>query len=129
MPLLMVRNKAEPLTVYSLRGLMGIADEIILHLPCKSGRSPVTLIRRLADKSFIILHPADCDLGEHALISELVEWPAIDLGKPKIIQVLQTQAADGVLMRSQVSLPDTDLKGMLGNEAIACAMSWEHMGR
>ena len=129
MPLLTVRNKAEPLTVYSLRGLMGIADEIILHLPAKSGRSPVTLIRRLADKSFIVLHPADCDLAANQLISELVEWPAIDLGKPKIVQVLQTQAADGVLMRSQVSLPDENLKGLLASEALPCTMAWEHMGR
>jgi hypothetical protein len=58
-----------------------------------------------------------------------VELPGVDLGTPTLIQVLQSQQADGVLMRTQITLPDPTLQGLLGLEAVPCPLSWDHMVR
>jgi adenylate cyclase len=129
MPPLSVRNKAEPISVYSLRGLSLIANELTLHLPMRSGEHDVTLIRRLGDKTFILLHPGSCDLNAHALISDVLEWSGVDVGAPTVQQVLQTQAADGVLLRSQITLADPTLGGLLGADAVACTQGWDAIVR
>jgi adenylate cyclase len=129
MPPLTVRNKADALTVYSLRGLCLIAGELTLHLPATCGDHEVVIIRRLSDHSFIVLHPSDCDLSVHPLISSVIEWPGIELGKATILQVLQTQVADGALLRSQVNFADPSLQGLLGAEAVASIPGWDKMTR
>jgi adenylate cyclase len=129
MPPLKVRNKAEPVTTYTVRGLSIIANEMTLHLPARSGSHRVVLIRRLADRSFIILHPLACDIIGNPLISDTIERPGTELGVPKLLQVLQTQIADGVLLRSQITLEDTSLQGLLGPEALACSLAWDQMVR
>jgi adenylate cyclase len=129
LPPLTVRNKAEPLTVYSLRALSLIAGEHTLHLPARSGEHRVWVIRRLSDKSLIVLHPGACDLGAHPLVSDAIEWPNVDLGVPKVQQVLQTQVADGKLLRSQIGLEDPSLKGLLAPEPLVCSLGWESIVR
>jgi adenylate cyclase len=129
MPPLKVRNKSEPVSVISLRGLNLVPQELTLHVPCMSGKSPVFLIRRLADRSFIALHPSTCDITAATLVTEAVELPGLDLGTPTLIQVLQSQQADGVLMRTQITLADPTLKGLLGLEAVPCPLGWDQMVR
>ncbi len=129
MPPLTVRNKAEPLAVYSVRGLSMIAGEVTLHMPARSGEHTVVLIRRLSDQSFIILHPTTCDLTASELFSDVIEWPKVALGVPVLLQVLQTQIADGIMLRSQITLPDPTLKGLLTDTPLECELAWENMGR
>jgi adenylate cyclase len=129
MPPLSVRNKAEALAVYSLRGLSLIANEMTLHLPARSGEHRVVLVRRLSDHTFIALHPGSCDLAAQPLVSDVVEWPGVQLGVPKVQQVLQSQAADGALLRSQITLDDPNLQGLLGATPPESAVAWEQMGR
>ncbi len=129
LPPLKVKNKAEPLTVYSLRGLRILNDEVMLHLPLLSGPMQVFLIRRLADNSFILLHPADCDIIAHDLVSDLQEWSGTLLGRPEMVQVLPSQAGDGALVRSQVRLADPSLASLIGPSAITCTRTWDVMVR
>jgi len=129
MPLLKVRNKAEPLQVYSLRGLNLVPQEVTLHLPSTSGSAKVFLIRRLADRSFILLHPTTCDITAAPLMTDLVELAPLDLGVPNLVQVLQPQAADGALLRSQITFADPTLQGLLAAEPVICTLPWDQMVR
>ena len=128
MPPLHAKNKAEPLTVLSLRGL-GLGDEILLHLPLVCGGKPVVLVRRLADHSFIALHGAECDPCGGTLSSGIVEWPQADLGTATMLSVLPVQATDGALIRSQLRLSDDTLGGLLGTESPVCPVSWDQLPR
>lgn len=128
MPPLKAKNKAEPLKVISLRGLV-VGEEIVLHVPVTSDVHPAFLLRRLSDKSFIILHPKDCDIAAAVLHTAIPEWLDIPLGKPTMISVLPTQAADGTLVRSQVSFEDPTLMGLLLGADIACTVSWDQLIR
>lgn len=129
MPPLKVKNKDEPLSVFSLRGLRILNDEVVLHLPLLSGPVQVFLVRRLQDRSFLLLHPPECDILAHDLVSDLQEWSGTTLGRPEMVQVLPTQVGDGTLVRSQVNLPDPDLAGLLGPSAITCTRTWDMMLR
>jgi adenylate cyclase len=129
MPPLKVKNKAEPISVYSLRGLKILNDEVMLHLPLRSGTHGVFLIRRLADRTFIILHGADCDVCQVPLASAVPEWPGVDLGTPEMIALLPTQQADGYLLRSHIRLKDDSLAGLLDAKAIVCSRDWDTMLR
>jgi adenylate cyclase len=129
MPPLKVKNKTEPLTVYSLRGLRILNDEVVLHLPLLSGPIQVFIIRRLADQSFILLHPADCDIVAHDLVSDLQEWAGTVLGRPEMVQVLPSQAGDGALVRSQIRMKDPNLQGLITPQAITCTRTWDTMVR
>ncbi len=129
MPPLKVKNKAEPLTVYSVRGLKVQSDEVMLHLPVKSGAALGVLIRRLSDRTFVLLHQPDCDICIAPLMSKIVEWPEVELGVPEIIALLPTQLADGHLLRSHIRLKDESLHGLLGAEALSCTRDWEAMPR
>ncbi len=128
MPPLKVKNKAEPLQVISLRGLV-VGDEIIMHLPILISDHPVFVLRRLSDKSFVVLHPKDCDITGGIAHTAIPEWLGIALGRPKMITVLPTQLADGTLMRSQVSFEDPGLGGLLAGTEIVCPVGWEHLVR
>lgn len=129
MPTLKVKNKMEPVTVFSVRGLAILNDEMILHVPLRSGGARVWLIRRLADRTFLLLHPTGCDITADELVSDMIEWPGTSFGKPVMVQVLPAQYSDGCLVRSQVRLDDDSLKGLLGAEAIACPRGWDTMLR
>jgi adenylate cyclase len=129
MPPLKVKNKTEPLTVFSIRGLAILNDEVVLHVPLRSGTAHVWLIRRLADRTFLLLHPGDCDITAADLVSDLVEWPDTSFGRPQMVQVLPAQYSDGCLVRSQVRLDDDSLKGLLATQAIVCPRGWDTMLR
>ncbi len=129
MPPLKVKNKDEPLSVFSLRGLRILNDEVILHLALLSGTHHVYFVRRLADLSFIMLHAADCDILAHDLMSDLQEWAGTAFGRPEMVQILPAQAGDGVLVRSQIRLPDPDLCGLISPTAITCTRTWDTMVR
>ena len=129
LPPLRVKNKVDPLAVYSLRGLRIANDEIVLHLPLDSNGQRAYIIRRLADRSFIIVHPATCDVGAAPLLTALPEWPGIDLGKPEMLAVLPVQEADGALLRSHVRLADDALRNLIGNAPLVCTRDWDAMPR
>jgi adenylate cyclase len=129
MPPLRVKNKAEPLKVYSVRGLKILNDEVMLHLPVMSSSAPAYLIRRLGDRTFILLHSPDCDICIAPLVTEVAEWPGIELGVPEIIALLPTQQADGHLLRSHIRLKDESLHGLLGTAALDCDRDWDAMQR
>ena len=86
-------------------------------------------MRRLSDGSFIVLHPKDCDICADPLVSAAPEWTGIALGQAVMVAVIPAQAADGVLVRSQVTLSDTSLGGLLGSAPIACTCTWETLIR
>ncbi len=129
LPALKVRNRSDPVQIYALRGLSLIANEITVHIQLLSGESTVAIVRRLSDRSFIVLHPGGCDIAANALVSACTELPKVDFGKPKLQQVLQTQAADGALCRSQVTLDDPTLGGLLGTSPLECTLGWDQMAR
>jgi len=128
LPPVRVKNKAELLPTFAVRGLR-LDDEIVLHLPCRSGGKTVFLIRRLVDGSFILLYPEPCELLTAPLLTDAPEWPGIPLGVPVMESVLPSQDSDGHLVRAQVRLSDETLAGLLGERALPCALVWEQMGR
>jgi len=125
---LKAKNKTEPLQVISLRGLV-IGDEIVLHIPVTSGEHPAYLLRRLSDKSFVILHPKECDICSAIIHTAIPEWLDVPLGKPAMVSVLPTQIADGTLMRSQVTFSDPSLQGLLNGTDIVCLVGWDQLVR
>jgi len=125
MPPLKVKNKSEPIACYSLRGMRIVSNEIVLHLPLKSGTSTVWLTRRLADKSFLLEHGHDCDVCTAPLITAMAEWPDVNLGVPVMESVLPGQQSDGQLVRSQVRLPDPSLGGLLDQQPLTCVLGWD----
>ncbi|MEK7415357.1 MAG: adenylate/guanylate cyclase domain-containing protein [Planctomycetota bacterium] len=129
MPPVHVRNKTEALSLYSLRALARDAGELMLFLPVDSGSVRCWIIRRLADLSFIMLHPRGHDPCAHAMASAAVEWPGVALGKPTAISSLPAQNADGVLTRCQVQFTDPSLAGLLGPESLACPLGWDSLVR
>jgi hypothetical protein len=129
MPPVHVRNKTEALSLFALRGLARDAGELMLFLPVDSGGVRAWLIRRLADQTFIILHPTGHDPAAHAMASAAVEWPGVALGKPEMITSLPTQNSDGTLTRSQIRLEDASLAGLLGGQALPCPLGWDALVR
>jgi adenylate cyclase len=129
MPPVSVRNKAEPLTTFSLHGLDVEGGEVMIFLPVLAGEQRAWITRRLADHSFVLLHPAGLDPASVALVSAAPEWPAAPLGVPAVLATLPAQKTDGHLARSQVRLPDPTLGGLLGPEAIPCPVGWDALVR
>ena len=129
MPPLLVKNKAEPMQTFSLRGVAVEGGEIALHLPVANAAGKAVIIRRLADKTFLILHPADLDLCAGPLRTAIAEWPAVDLGTPVMEAVHPQQDADGTLLRSQIKLADPTLASLLGAVPLPCVQGWEAMQR
>lgn len=128
LPPVRVKNKAEPLPTFALRGLR-LEEEVLLHVPCVSGGCPVHIIRRLADGSFVVLYPESCDILGAPLITNAPEWPGVPLGMPVMESVLPAQDSDGDLVRAQVRLSDESLAGLIGDEPLPCALDWERMVR
>ena len=129
MPPLKARNKAEPLEVYSLRALVVAGQESVISLPVRIGDYEAAIVRRLSDGSFIILHPQECDICAAPLISHAPEWCGTDLGTAAMVSVIPPQAADGVLIRSQITLVDVRLAGLLGTDALPCTCTWDTLIR
>ena len=129
MPPLKVKNKAEPLTVYSVRGLKILDDEVSLHLPVTSAGNQAYLIRRLGDRTFIVLHKSDHDICSAPLVTAVAEWPGVELGVPEMIALLPTQTADGTYLRSHIRLKDESLHGLLGDSPLTCDRDWDVMQR
>jgi adenylate cyclase len=129
MPPMSAKNKAEPLTVFSLRGLAATGDEMSLHLPARSGNHPVVLIRRLADRSLLALTPAGCELAASDLVVAVPELDGIILGRPTPITTLPPQSSDGLFQRCHFTLPDPSLQGLLGSEPPACPFGWDRFTR
>jgi adenylate cyclase len=128
MPPLKAKNKAEPLTVVSIRGLQ-IGDETVMHLPVTSRGFPATLVRRLSDLSFVIVHPKECDLCAADLHSAVPEWFDVRLGRPRMLTVLPIQATDGDLIRSHIAIDTPDLAGLFGSELTQCPVDWDQLLR
>jgi adenylate cyclase len=129
MPPVHVRNKAEALTLLSLRGLARDAGEVGLFLPVDSGGVSCWLVRRLADGSFVALRPDGHDLESQPLTSAAPEWPGVSLGKPTALGTLPAQDDDGTLIRTRIRLGDPSLAGLLGPVALACPLGWENLVR
>jgi adenylate cyclase len=129
MPPLRAKNKAEPLAVYCIRAMSIAGQEAVVHLPVTCGDQDATIVRRLSDGSLIVLHPKDCDICSAPLVSAAPEWTGTTLGQAVMVAVIPAQAADGVLVRSQVTVPDTALGGLLGETPIACTCAWESLIR
>ena len=128
MPPLKAKNKAEPLQVISLRGLV-VGDEIVMHLPVTSGEYPAYLLRRLSDKSFVVLHPKECDICASKIHTAIPEWLDVPLGQPSMVSVLPTQISDGTLTRSQITFADPNLNGLLMGTEITCLVGWDQLVR
>ena len=128
MPPLKAKNKADPLTVVSIRGLQ-IGDEIVMHLPVTSRGFPATLVRRLSDLSFVIVHPKECDLCAADLHSAVPEWFDVRLGRPRMLTVLPIQVTDGDLIRSHIAIDTPDLAGLFGSELTPCPVDWDQLLR
>jgi adenylate cyclase len=129
LPPVMVRNKAEPLSLIALRGLAREAGETMLFLPVDSGGVRCWLIRRLSDLTFILLHPASHDPAASPIASAAVEWPGFALGTPSVLSTLPAQNADGTLNRSQIRLNDVSLAGLLGPQPVICPLGWDSLVR
>ena len=129
MPPLRVKNKAAPITTFSVRGVRTLHDEIVLHLPVRAGLHLVWLIRRLTDRSFVAIHPKTCDICAATLITDAQEWGHGELGKPEMIAVLPRQNADGCMIRSQIRLADDSLAGLLNDKPLVCTRDWDQMVR
>ena len=129
MPPLRVKNKAEPVTVFSVRGLRILNGEVVLHVPLHLDGKDVYIVRRLGDETFIMLHPADTDIVSADLISAMIGWPGTNFGRAEMIQVLPVQQGDGTLTRSQIRLKDVSLSGLISNNPIVCMRQWSEMTR
>ena len=130
MPPLSVKNKAEPLNTFSVRGIKLEDGEILLHVPITIGGQRAYIVRSLQDKSFTILHAADCGLAEHELVLDVMELPHKELGKCQVLSLLPEQVSDSGLRRSLVRLGDESLGGILTEQAPAyCELDWQKMSR
>ncbi len=128
MPPLKAKNKTDPLVVVSLRGLK-VADEIVLHLPVTIGEHAAVVVRRLADRTFVLIHPPDCDICAAELHTAVPEWLGVSLGRAQIVSALPVQAADGMLIRSHIALAEPALGGLLSDTEIVCPIAWDQFVR
>ncbi|HEY2773684.1 MAG TPA: adenylate/guanylate cyclase domain-containing protein [Candidatus Binatia bacterium] len=129
MPPLKARNKAKALATYSLRGLRGDNDEILLHIPLRIGAGRGWLIRLLDDGTFIVLHPQKSNPSEHAVATEMPEWPTMELGLGKTHAVMPHLPSDGALIRSQVEFSSPAFRDWLRLSERICEREWSRMPR
>jgi adenylate cyclase len=129
MPPLKVKNRSDLLSVFSIRGLKTSNNEVLLHVPVKCGDHAAFLVRRLADNTFILLQPAECDITAHDLMSRMNEWPDAQFGRAEMVQVLPTQQGDGTLTRCQIRLTDVTLAGLIADTPVKCERTWDMMPR
>jgi adenylate cyclase len=129
MPPLRVKNKHEPVSTFSLRGVRVDGHEIALHLPVTTRGGRAVIIRRLADRTFLILHPADLDICAAPLLTAVAEWSEADLGTAVMEAVHPQQDVDGTWLRSQIKLANPSLAGLLDTTPLTCTREWDTMQR
>ena len=128
MPPLVARNKAEPVEVFSVRGLVQ-GTEILLHVPVRIGGASGLLVRRLADRSFVLLYPPGTVVADATVEPVLPEWPCAAVGSAAPVENLPVQVADGRLVRIRITLPDPTLGGLLSTEPPVCPVGWDQLVR
>jgi adenylate cyclase len=128
LPPVAVRNKKLELSLYALRALVQ-GDEMVLFVPVTIGEDRAWLIRRLADRTFVLLHDSKGAPGRAPLVSACAEWPGQDLGTAQVVETLTPKTVDGKLTRSRVRLADPDLAGLLKPKAVTCQLGWDRMVR
>jgi len=129
MPPVKVKNKAEAVTIYSLRGIIA-ENEWLLHMPVRIGDQRVFLIRRLSSGLFILLHAEECDPEADEWMTDFVELPPTSLGCAQIVECMPQQRGDGHMCRTLVQLFDTSVGGVIGREEVFVSpLRWDQMVR
>lgn len=130
LPPIEVKNKANALRLISVRGLT-VDGEILLHIPLRLGDKRALLTRRLASGDFVLLHGDDCDPQGQIAHADLTEASGITYGPITVGARMPAQRIDGAWRRSQVTLGDKTLAGLLtaGGKAIDCRRTWSDMKR
>ena len=103
-----------------------VGEELQLFVPVRYGDQRGWLIRRLADRSFILLHPPT---PPTELTLDLVELAEIELGAPEQVRELPREGGDGCLRRSLIRLQDDSLGGLLGDTPLTSNRTWPEMDR
>ncbi len=129
MPPVQVKNKVEPVNTFSARALQVAGGELMLHIPVRVGDHYGLLLRRLADGDFILMHDPDHDITGQPLIGDLVELQPLSCGTIDTSSMLPEQHIDGGLRRSQISLADPSLAGLLASTPLECPHDWNQMRR
>ena len=118
MPTVFVKNKADAVQTWSMRGLRVKDDEIILNIPVWCRGKKGLLVRRLADGYFILLVPKGSQLSDSPLLSAMPELPNLLLGVARVANLMPPQFSDGELERYLITLSDETLGGLLGTEPL-----------
>jgi adenylate cyclase len=129
MPPVRVKNKAEPVQTFSIRGLKRSDGETVLSIPVWCAGKRGMLIRRLATEHFVLLMPAGVQVNGAPLLSAMAELPQLLLGRAKVESQMQEQGVDGGLNRYLVSMSEPSLGGLLAGQDVTCTLSWEQMTR
>jgi adenylate cyclase len=129
LPPLHVKNRNQSVDAFSLRGITEDRSEVLLHVPVRVSGRRAWIVRRLADESFILLHPPDVSPSVAPLVTDMPELDAIDMGRANIAEIMPHEGSDGGLVRTQIVLQDATLGGLLGGVALSCERSWVEMPR
>ena len=121
-----VKNKAEPVTTYSLRGLY-MDGEALLYVPCLIAEQQVAIIRRLSDGSFVLAASTRNQCRWAHTGSFTLKMNTTTFGTITLIASLPQQRNDSGLARSQIVLADNSLDGLLGENILTCEISWSDM--
>lgn len=129
LPPVRVKNKAEPVEVYSVRGIALPDGARRLHLPaCSQNGTPYWIVQRRSAGDFLLLGPAQHTPDGQRLTSTLIEWPDQTLGTIAVQETLPAQPEDGVV-RYVVTLSDATLGGLLDEAPRVSPRSWDEMRR
>lgn len=129
LPSVQVKNKEEPVAVYSVRAVEVANDELLMHLPVRIGDFQCWIIRRMADGAFVLLHENGQDLGGGEVTTDIIELPASSLGTAEVLSLLPEQQGDGGLRRSLISLTKALCGGLLSDQPPECLLAWQDMVR
>ena len=128
MPPVAVKNKADPVATYSVRGVV-VDSELLLHVPLDVGGVICLLTRRLSEGDFILLHPKDHPIHGETATFTVIELPPIKVGQIEVIEQMSGQDIDGLMVRSQITLSDPTIGGLLGEDPLATGLTWDEMLR
>jgi len=124
-----VKNKRDPVEIYSVRAVEEEGGEIQMFLPVLFDEHRGTIVRRISSGDFILLHPPSFEAEEVAVRTAVVEWPDVELGTATVQARLPAQAGDGNLRRSIIAFEDRTAGGLLGDAPVECTLDWEQMAR
>ncbi|MDA3963869.1 MAG: FHA domain-containing protein [Planctomycetota bacterium] len=128
MPPVQVKNKLEPVTTYSVRGVV-LESEAVLHVPVLIGDVVCVISRRLSEGGFILIHPSDVDPDGQEMTLNLRELPPRSIGSAKVVERMSAQEVDGLLARTQIAIEDPSLGGLLSETTLVTDLSWDEMMR